>query len=51
MIGSAKRAMQGNQDLQNEAKRMLELQVAGVIVQNGGTLGYANDAPFKQPLQ
>lgn len=51
MIASAKRAMQGNQDLQNEAKRMLELQVAGVIVQNGGTLGYANDAPFKQPLQ
>lgn len=47
MVASAKRAMQGKQDLQKEAKRMLELQVAGVIVQNGGTLGYANDAPFK----
>jgi hypothetical protein len=51
MIASAKRAMRGNQDLQAEAKRMLELQVAGVIVQNGGTLGYANDVPFKQPLE
>lgn len=50
MVASAKRAMQNNQDLQNEARRMLELQVAGVIVQNGGTLGYANDVKFNQPL-
>lgn len=49
MIASAKRAMQGKEDLRAEAKRTLELQVAGIIVQNGGTLGYANDAPFKRP--
>jgi hypothetical protein len=51
MVASAKRAMDGNQDLKAEAKRMLELQVASVIVQNGGTLGYANDVPFNQPLE
>lgn len=50
MVASAKRAMQNNRDLQNEARRMLELQVAGVIVQNGGTLGYANDVKLNQPI-
>lgn len=48
MVASARRSMQENQGLQDEAKRMLELQVAGVIVQNGGTLRYVNDSPFKK---
>lgn len=51
MIESAKHSMQGNKGLQDEAKRMLELQVAGVIVRNGGVLGYANETPFIQPVR
>ena len=48
MIASARQAMGSNQEWLAEAKRMLLEQIGDVILQNGGNLGFANDAPFPQ---